>query len=160
MRQGDRHRERYVLVVSDQPTPAPRWPKRYGPQDAPKEVLDLAHRLMTLLLAGDHPFCTALHEQLVHAKIRQVELTGVGFFVSYDVSADVPFAVPTKFAGGHADIRVEGIPNSAGCVLFVDHGVIQMLEVYTYGTDEFPEHPVIVGIENASPVSSYLRKTP
>ena len=146
--------------MSDQPTPATTWPKSYGPQDAPKEVLDLAHRLMTLLLAGNHPFCTALREQLVHARLRQVELTGVGFFVSFDVPNDVPRAVEAKFAGGHADIKVEGIPNGAGCVLFVDHGVIQMLEVYTYGTEEFPEHPVVVGIENASPVSSSLRKTP
>jgi hypothetical protein len=150
----------YALVVSDQPAPAPTWPKSYGPQDAPKEVLDLSLRLMTLLLAGDHPFCTALREQLVHAKIRQVELTGVGFFVSFDVPNDVPRAVPAKFAGGYAEIKVEGIPNGAGCVLFVEHGVIQVLEVYTYGTEEFPEHPVIVGIENAFPVSSYVRKTP
>jgi hypothetical protein len=118
--------------VSDQPAPATTWPKSYGPQDAPKEVLGLAHRLMT----------------------------GVGFFVSFDVPNDVPCAVPAKFAGGNANIKVEGIPNGAGCVLFVDHGVIQMLEVYTYGTEEFPEHPVIVGVENAFPVSSYLRKTP
>ncbi len=132
------------------------WPKKYAPGDAPKEVLDLAGRLMVLSLAGDHPFCVTLRQQYERAHVREVELTGVGFFVTFEVPASVPRTSPAKFSGGDARIKVEVIPNGAGCVLFVIDGVVRQLEVYTYGTEEFPEHPVVLGIENAYPVSSYL----
>src|SRR5581483_4874964 len=39
------------------------WPKTYGASDAPAEMLDLAHRLVPVMLAGDHPASEALRKQ-------------------------------------------------------------------------------------------------
>ena len=129
----------------------PEWPKTYSPSEVPQEVLDLAARLMPLLLAGDHPTCAILREQYARASIRHVELTGVGFFVDYEVPADVARTLPASFAGGNVSIEVEGVTHGAGFVLFVRDGVLSMLEGYTYD-DPWPEHPVVIELRDASAI--------
>ena len=132
----------------------PERPTTYSPKDAPAELLDLVARLMPRLLAGSDPTCALLREQYARASIEQVELTGVGFFVGFQVPADVGRTTPADFAGGNVNIQVEGVKHGAGCVLFVRDGVLSMLEGYTYGDEEWPERPVVVELRDALPLVS------
>lgn len=131
---------------------ATSWPKTYSPADAPKELLDLTARLMPLLLAGDHPMSVLLREQYVRAAIREVELTGVGFFIEFEVPGDVARTDPANVTGGNVHIEVEGLKHGIGCLLFVRDGVIATLVGYTFGDDEWPEHPMVGELRDEVPI--------
>ncbi len=128
------------------------YPKKCAAADAPVELLDLIARLMPLLLAGDRPTCSTLREQYADATIREIELTGVGFFARFDIRADAPRTEPKGFAGGNVVITLEGVEHGAGCVLFVRDGAIAMLEGYTNGSEAWPERPVVLALEHACPL--------
>src|SRR3954462_7964220 len=87
------------------------FPKTYRPEDAPIELLQLAERLVPLLIEGAHPALSALREQFARARVKQVELTGVGFYIDFEVALDAPLAEPSDFSGGDARITVEGVEN-------------------------------------------------
>jgi hypothetical protein len=108
---------------------------------------------MPLLLAGDHPACTVLREQYARARVRHVKLSGVGFFVEYEVPADASRTAQENFAGGTVTIAVEGVEHGAGCLVFVRCGVLSFLEGYTYGGDEWPEHPMVRDLRDVVPIS-------
>jgi hypothetical protein len=120
-------------------------------------VLDLAARLMPLLLAGDHPTCAVLRSQYARARIREIRLSGVGFFVEYEVPAGLERTVPATMSGGSVNIQLEGVEYGAGCVLFVRGGVISMLEGYTYGSEQWPEHAAIGKLGDVEPLVPHPR---
>jgi hypothetical protein len=132
---------------------SPSWPKTYSATEAPHEMLDLARRLMPLLLGGDHLTCVLLREQYARATIKEISLSGAGFFVDFEIPADVACVAPPNFQGGVVNIRVEGVENDAGCLLFVRDGVLSFLEGYTYGGEEWPEHPVVVELRDSRPIA-------
>ena len=78
-------------------------------------------------------------------------MTGVGFFVHYDVPDDTPRTTPTHFAGGNAEIHITGLEHPAGCVLFVREGKLSLFEVYIFD-DEWPEDDMAVAVENVVPL--------
>jgi hypothetical protein len=128
------------------------YPKKYSGTTAPAEVLALVSRLVPVLLGGDHPAHAALREQFSHARIREVEMTGHGFYVDFDVPDNAPLAVPPTFAGGNAEIALEGASAGAGCVLFVRDGRLATLEGYTFGNEGWAEHARVLAVENIQPV--------
>ena len=129
-----------------------QFPKKYGAGEAPPEVLALVERLVPSLISGDHPALAALRGQFRRARIREVELTGVGFYVDFDIPADSPLAVPSDFTGGSATITLEGASHGAGCVLFVRDGRLATLECYTYA-DSWPEHARVLAVDDIVPIS-------
>src|SRR5262245_31575771 len=108
------------------------FPKTYEAASAPPEVVALVSRLVPQLIAGDHPALAALREQLRFATIRDVQMTGHGFYAAFDVPPDVPLAVPASFAGGDAQIVLEGAAAGAGCVLFIEGGRLDTPEGDTF----------------------------
>jgi len=94
-----------------------------------------------------------VREQFGLAQIETVELSGVGFFVEFLVPADVPLAAPANFQGGSARIRVQGVQHGADCVLFIRGGKLAMFEVYTYGSEPWPDDARILGVEDVFPVA-------
>jgi hypothetical protein len=129
------------------------WPKTYSFAQAPRELLDLVARLMPLLLVAENATCAALRQQYACAEIRDVELTGHGFFVNFAIPPDAPRTEPSDIAGGGANIQIEGVEHGAGCVLFVRGGVIAFLEGFVYA-GEWPEHPVVLAVSDAESVWS------
>jgi hypothetical protein len=127
------------------------WPKRYEAGAAPPELLELVARLMPLLLGGPHPASAVLREQCKSARVGTVELTGVGFFVRFDVPIDAPCCNPPRFTGRNVNIEVAGLKHGAGCVLFVEDGRLSMLEGYTYA-DVWPEHPKVLALKDPTPI--------
>jgi hypothetical protein len=51
------------------------------------------------------------------------------------------------------NIRVKRVENGAGCLLFVRDGVLSFLEGYTYGGEEWPEHPVVLELRDPRPIA-------
>jgi hypothetical protein len=128
------------------------FPKKFAAGDAPDEVLKLVQRLVPLLIEGDHPALLALRQQFARARVKEVELTGHGFYVDFEVPPDVALAEPANFAGGDAKLQVQGVTNGAGCVLFVRGGRLAMLEGYTYGDDAWADNAVVLSIDDVFPI--------
>jgi len=127
------------------------WPKIYSGPDAPREVLDLTAELLPRLLDGTHPAHEVLRSQYARSSVSRVELTGVGFFVTFALPDDVTRCVPADIAGGDAVIRYAESPTQAGCVLFVREGVLRELEVYTFD-GSWPEHATVTSVESVMPL--------
>ena len=98
----------------------------------PANVLDLAARVMPLLLADEGPVGETLRAQYARSRVVSGKLTGSGFFIDFEVDADVPLTEPRYLAGGDVHLDVEGSPYG-GCVLHVRDGRLWCLEVYTFG---------------------------
>jgi hypothetical protein len=127
------------------------WPQTFDTSTAPSEMVALIAQLMDLLLAGEAPPAAILRDQYVRARLAKLTLTGPGFFANFEVPTDTARVDPPRLVGGAAEIDIQGVEHSAGCVLFVDEGVIQTLEGYTYG-DEWPMHPRVNAIRNVVPI--------
>jgi hypothetical protein len=128
------------------------FPKKYRAHEAPAEVLKLTERLVPQLIEGDHPALVALRQQLSRARVKEVELTGCGFYVDFEVLPDAPLAQPTDFAGGQARLSVQGFESTGGCVLFVRGGRLATLEIYTYGNDVWTEDAVVLSVDDVFPI--------
>ena len=127
------------------------WPKHYSSETAPPAVIELTTRLVPLLIQGTHPAMATLREQFSRARISRVELTGVGFFVNFDVPNDLPLTEPPEVAGGSAEIRLVGADIPAGCVLFVRRGRLAMFEGFTYDP-EWSADALVASVEKVVPI--------
>jgi hypothetical protein len=129
----------------------PKKYRKYGPDEVPPSVKTLIAELLPQLLDGPHPALAALREQLQAARVTEVEMTGVGFYVDFEVPADCPLAEPPDFEGGSAEIDLTGVSHGAGCVVFVRQGRLATFEGYTYdGTWEIDA--LIIAIKTVVPV--------
>ena len=96
--------------------------------------------VLRLLLAGDHPVLAALRTQLPGLVVKTREHTGVGFFADFSV-ADTALraSIPSgKLRFGDVEATISGLRHGAGFVLFVDDGLLVMLEGYSYD-EPWPE---------------------
>ena len=93
----------------------------------------LENQVMRMLLEGDGPTLEVLRYQFAVAKRRPREMTGVGFFLEFDVPEEAP-RLPGNVSLRFGDViaEIEGIQHGAGFLVFVDDGVLTMLEGYTY----------------------------
>ena len=124
----------------------------YAPDEAPRQVLDLAARLVPQLLAGDNPQLKLLRAQFPHARVSSVESSGVGFFVNYDVPEQLAATVPSDFAGGDARIKIAGLETGAGCILFVRGGRLAFFETYVYGDESWSAEAEVLSVEDVVPL--------
>jgi len=145
-------RNQKQAVIGNRRVQPMEYPKQYGPDEVPEAVLELLERLLPALVEGGHPALVALQQQVPHLRVTKAEMTGVEFFVHFDLDRDVPLAQPPTFAGGDAIIRLAGETVQAGCVLFVRDGRIAMLEGYTYGDDKWAEDAQVVSVEAIIPI--------
>jgi hypothetical protein len=123
----------------------------YAPDEAPRQILDLAALLVPQLLAGDDPQLKVLRAQYEQAHVSSVESSGVGFFVNYEVPDDLAVAIPPAFAGGDARIAIAGVEFGAGCVLFVREGRLSMFETYTYD-GSWPDNAEVLSVDEVFPL--------
>ena len=72
----------------------------------------------------------ALSNQLESATVRKRDYTRTGFFVYFEADAA---AVPAKAAPVCPHLEAPGLPDGAGCDLFLRDGRLHYLEVYARG---------------------------
>ena len=126
-------------------------PKKYALAEAPASVRLLLSSLLPQLIEGEHPALAVLREQYRVATISDVELTGVGFFVNFEVPPGAALTDPANFTGGSAEIVLTGTEHGAGCLVFVRDGRLLMFEGYTY-EEPWREDAQVVEIKSVTPI--------
>ena len=98
------------------------------------ELTALEREVIATILRPNHPVFDALRAQFATCRVKDRELTGVGFFTRLLVSLEAARAPVTgprlTFGGVAADL--EGVRHGAGFVLFVEDGRLDFLEGFTY----------------------------
>ncbi|MDB6124064.1 MAG: hypothetical protein JWQ71_3057 [Pedosphaera sp.] len=79
-------------------------------------------------------------QQLAQTTVAKREFSGVGFFTEFVIPADAQVRrnLP-KTRIGAVGAEFSGLQHGAGFVLFIENGVISMLEGYTYD-EPWPEN--------------------
>jgi hypothetical protein len=99
----------------------------------PSDLEPLEVAVLDKLLSGAHPVLTMLRAQLVGAAVKSRELTGVGFFTEFALAPDAVPAPVRTLRFGDVQATVTGLNHGAGFLIFVDGGLLKMLEGYAYG---------------------------
>lgn len=93
----------------------------------------LEQAVLDKLLSGDHPALSTLRAQAAQARLVGRELSGVGFFCSFEVPPEAPrLEPPGSFDIGDVNADVSGLKHGAGFVLFIRNGRLDMLEGFSY----------------------------
>ncbi len=115
------------------------------------DALSLLERdVIAAILAPDHPVMNALRRQVERCQVASRQMTGVGFITELDVATD---AAPAPVKPGRMDLgdvtaTIEGLEHGAGFVLFVQDGVLDVLEGFAYAepwSDLSSRHEVTAG---------------
>lgn len=94
---------------------------------------DLERDVLEMLLAGNYPRLEQLRRQLNACRVRSREMTGVGFWTSLALPQgieEVGSGLRTRLSDVVATI--EGLEHGAGFVLFIENGLLDNLEGFTY----------------------------
>ena|SRR5258705_5093708 len=112
-------------------------------------VASLAERLID----GSTTAHKILREQYSRARLRDVELTGVGLFAHFEIPADAKRVAPARVIGGCVSMDVEDVLGGAGSLLCVSDGRINYVEVYMYGSASWPDDPIVLSYLEPEPIS-------
>ncbi len=102
------------------------------------EPLEVA--VLQKLLDGDHPLLAALRLQQAGLSVMKREFSGAGFFTEF---AHSDSAVPASVKCGNVQFGdvvavVENLQGGAGFLLYIQNGMLHMLEGYSY-EEPWPE---------------------
>jgi hypothetical protein len=98
--------------------------------------------VLDMLLAGESPALEVLRAQREPLFVAKRELTGVGFFTELGHPPDVVrLQAPQRVRFGDVLADIEGLEHGAGFVLYIDDGLITMLEGYSTANEPWPESP-------------------
>ena len=104
----------------------------------PSDLEPLEAAVLDKLLSGEQPVLIALRAQLAGATVKSREFTGVGFFTEFALAPEAVPAPVRTLRFGDVQATVSGLNHGAGFVIFVDQGLLTMLEGYSYG-EPWPE---------------------
>jgi len=94
----------------------------------------LESAVLNALLTGDHPVLDGLRRQLDCAQVSRRELTGVGFFADLDVPKDLAVSTESRrIVFGDVLASMSELQNGAGFLVYVEDGLLTMLEGYSFG---------------------------
>lgn len=97
--------------------------------------------IMLKLLDGNDPMLAILRQQYRQSEVVKREFTGVGFFTTFRVDDSAPRLPDNRSLCIDDGVgEIDGV--DVGFVLFITDGVLDMLEGFTYGTDEWPREMV------------------
>jgi hypothetical protein len=92
-------------------------------------------------LRRDH---AGLRQQAQHAAVRSRKHTGVGFWTYFAVEPGAPrLANSGRLRLSDVGAVVQDVQHGAGFILWVEHGVIDCLEGFTYA-DDWPKEPKLI----------------
>jgi hypothetical protein len=94
---------------------------------------------MAALLSPANSVMDGLRAQLAACRTKSREFTGVGFYTRLVVPQGLAVAGIGRLVLSHVDADIEGLPQGAGFVLFVEDGMLELLEGFTYD-GLWPDH--------------------
>lgn len=95
--------------------------------------LEFENELLAAITSGSSPGLERLKKQFDNAAVESREMTGVGFFVHYNVAKSRVAPFTKDFIFGDIDIKVDGLDFGAGVVIFIKDGYITCMECYAFG---------------------------
>lgn len=103
--------------------------------------VELANRVMEMILNGNEEVLSILREQYRNADIVSVENEEVGFYINYRVNKAVMVTdgYNGTFQIGDVDGTVDNIDGAVGFILYIKNGYLNMLEGYSNIIDKWPE---------------------
>lgn len=92
--------------------------------------------VINMLLDGDHPFLDVLREQFAVSEVASREFSGAGFYLNLRVPGTSP-RLPELKRLCISDVvgSIPSVLGGVGFVLYVENGVLSVLEGYTNGDD-------------------------
>jgi hypothetical protein len=94
---------------------------------------DLENKVLGMLLDGDNKVLEVLRQQAAHAKVSSRHMTGAGFFTEFYLPTDTPRTEnDMSFKIGDVNGSAANVRNGLGFLLYIKHGILSMLEGYTY----------------------------
>lgn len=101
----------------------------------------LEHQALAALLQGDDEILHVLRHQAKEVSVSSRKMTGVGFFIEFDVPPHLPRikSHPT-FTLGDVNGTAENVKHGLGFVLFIKDGALSVLEGYSYD-EPWPDEP-------------------
>jgi len=96
-----------------------------------EKFTDFEYNVIQKLLAGDCEAYRIVLFQIGQAIVSRT-YTGAGFFLEFDVPSHVPTSEPKTFRVGDVHGDISGLEFGAGFILFVENGVVQQLEGFSY----------------------------
>jgi hypothetical protein len=97
------------------------------------DLTDFERAVLRKLLSGDHQVLALLRQQLEVCRSTKREATGVGFYTYLDVSTYAGPRPELDLKFGDVVAEIDGLQHGAGFVLYVEAGLLVMLEGYTFG---------------------------
>ena len=89
----------------------------------------IERQVLEFMTAGNHPTLAVLRGQLESAYVSERESTGGGFFAQLSVPPTAPrLPVNRRFSIGDVGAEVEGLKRGGAFFLFIEGGVLEMLE--------------------------------
>jgi hypothetical protein len=128
------------------------YPRELSATEASPGLVTLILGLAARLVAGPAPEHRVLRDQLASARLGRVTLTGAGLYAYFDHLANTVRVVPPEMIGGEVAMEVRGLDAPAGCLLKVSQGIIDFVEIYTYGDVSWPDEPDVVSFGESVPV--------
>jgi hypothetical protein len=103
-------------------------------------IESLERAVIEKLLDGDEPLLLCLRAQVTKLKVASREFTGAGFYTEFDSLGceEMRISAESKIRFGDVVADLPALKNGIGFLLYVDNGLIHVLEGYTFGED-WPE---------------------
>lgn len=97
------------------------------------ELTKLEREVLLKLLDGDDESLFILREQLDAASVSEREMTGVGFYTTLTIPSNARrLSRVDTIRLGDVVARISGLDHGAGFVLYIQNGVLHLLEGYVY----------------------------
>lgn len=100
---------------------------------------EIIKKAMQFILTGDTLILKILREQYKNSIITKIDKSPVVCFVEFDVINNSPKIEPKNSYIGDVFLESSQVPLGVGTILYIENGVISMLEFYTYGDDILPD---------------------
>jgi hypothetical protein len=99
--------------------------------------LKFESEVMLNLLSETNEFSEQLKLQYLNSKVKERKFTGYGFFTEFTVDSKFKLPNTEKMTFGNLQADINDLKYGVGFVLFVNNGLIDFLECYTYD-EKFP----------------------
>jgi hypothetical protein len=100
-----------------------------------RRLTEFERRLVSAVISQHQPFA-ALGDDLDSLKVENTRNTGVGAYITFSENdQEAPVDVGSAQLGFDGSIYVPGVPSGLGCVIDVDSGKLNHIELFTYGDE-------------------------
>lgn len=98
------------------------------------DLSEFERAVLDKFLAGDHPVLEVIRQQVQGARVTERDMTGVGFFIRFEIPRTAARASDTVDTIHLTDVVAEIHPlaHGAGFVLYVTNGALAALEGFSY----------------------------